>query len=237
MEKTEVLIDAKDLQCVENIDLVKTIEKPEILTDTKDLQCVENIDLVKAIEKPEILTDTKDLQKIDLVKELGDLLKNNITPTKIIFDYVHKKKYLESHIKLILYKQFDIPFEKMEYEIKTKRMYQTKFRNIIIERYKQCIISNYPENECHAVHIIPYVDEEQFDENNGLLMNKIFHDYFDKYNFSINPTTKKIESNITDPKSTLYKYIDQEITTLIPEKTWSYIKEHYEIYCLKNKKT
>lgn len=46
---------------------------------------------------------------------------------------------------------------------------------------------------CEAAHIIHFSDSINFDIDNGLLLNSILHKLFDKYYWSINPTTLCVE--------------------------------------------
>jgi len=63
---------------------------------------------------------------------------------------------------------------------------QVKFRNNIINRYKNCLITNDSPLLCQACHIIPYSISKNFDTDNGILLNNCFHSLFDKYLISFN---------------------------------------------------
>ena len=79
------------------------------------------------------------------------------------------------------------------YDLTRKRIGQTEFRNKLINRFGRCIITKTEIFE--ACHIVPYSESEDMDINNGLLLNKSHHDYYDKYFWSINPYTYNIEIN------------------------------------------
>jgi ParB family chromosome partitioning protein len=66
---------------------------------------------------------------------------------------------------------------------------QQLYRNAIINRFDKCIISDMDKEVCEAAHIIPFSESNNFDIDNGLLLNSILHKLFDKYYWSINPTT------------------------------------------------
>jgi len=51
------------------------------------------------------------------------------------------------------------------------------------------------EEICEAAHIIPFSLSENFDINNGLLLNCILHKLFDKHYWSINPDSLCVEIN------------------------------------------
>ena len=79
------------------------------------------------------------------------------------------------------------------YEFVNKRIGQTEFRNNLIERFQRCIITN--SEIFDACHIVPFSLSNNMDVNNGILLNKCHHDYYDKYYWSINPHTYQIDIN------------------------------------------
>ncbi len=72
---------------------------------------------------------------------------------------------------------------------------QKLYRDAIITRYNRCVVSDMSVEVCEAAHIIPFSKCENFDINNGLLLNSILHKLFDKYYWSINPNSLCIEIN------------------------------------------
>lgn len=92
-------------------------------------------------------------------------------------------------IKFILYDRFRYnPMERTE-EIKKlceQRDGQNKFREELIFRDKKCLITGDNYEVCEAAHIIPYSESKSFDTANGLLLNRCFHNMFDKYLWSVN---------------------------------------------------
>jgi len=79
------------------------------------------------------------------------------------------------------------------YDFAKKRIGQTEFRNKLINRFNRCIITG--SDIFDACHIVPYSENTDMDVNNGLLLSKTYHDYFDKYIWSIDPQTYKIKIN------------------------------------------
>jgi ParB family chromosome partitioning protein len=109
---------------------------------------------------------------------------------------------------------------------------QSEYRAKLIERYKNCIISNLHPNLCEACHIIPFSECENFDIENGLLLNPILHKLFDSHQFSIEPKTLIVKVN---RNSIYYSYMKQfknkkisileQFTSVINN-----LETHYKIY-------
>jgi ParB/RepB/Spo0J family partition protein len=83
---------------------------------------------------------------------------------------------------------------------------QSEYRTKLVERFNYCIISNLHPNLCEACHIIPFSECENFDVENGLLLNPILHKLFDGYQFSIEPNNLIVKVN---RKSIYYNYMRQ----------------------------
>ena len=84
---------------------------------------------------------------------------------------------------------------------------------------------------CEAAHIIPFSKCENFDIDNGLLLNSILHKLFDKYDWSINPNSLCIEINkvSTDIYNILKPYENKHIKILLYfPKTIINLQEHYK---------
>ena len=76
------------------------------------------------------------------------------------------------------------------------RLEQHEFRNQLLKLYKMCIVTeNDVSEELTACHIIPFSENGYSDNDNGLLLENNLHGTFDKYYWSINPDTLKIEIN------------------------------------------
>ena len=99
---------------------------------------------------------------------------------------------------------------------KEQRLDQDSFRKELIKKYNKCIISDSIDIECEACHIIPYSICKNFDINNGLLLSSDLHKTFDKYLWSINPNTLKVEinKNINDCGK-IKKYEDTKVNIKI----------------------
>jgi hypothetical protein len=104
---------------------------------------------------------------------------------------------------------------------------QHEFRNKLIETYGgKCIISNV-KKPIEACHIIPFSKCENFDVDNGLLMNRNLHSLFDSFDISINPKTLCVE--LLDDKDDDYEiYNNKKIT--IPSHMLDNVKKNLEVH-------
>jgi len=109
---------------------------------------------------------------------------------------------------------------------------QSKFRDKVINRFNKCIISDFHSDLCEASHIIPLSECENFDIDNGLLLNCCLHKLFDNFHFSINPNTLMIEIY---PKSKHIEYLEQyknkKINIDSYQNTIQNIILHYNKFC------
>lgn len=144
---------------------------------------------------------------------------------------IHKSNIQKRINKLITQKH--IP---MYIKTKTRNpQLQKLYREGIINRYKKCIITGMSINVCEAAHIIPFSESDKdnnFNIDNGLLLNATLHKLFDKYHLSINPITLCVEIN---KKSEDYEHIksynNHHINILKEYKdTITKLKYHYDIY-------
>jgi hypothetical protein len=118
-----------------------------------------------------------------------------------------------------------------------ERIGQKEFREGLIEKYSECILSGDNMIECDACHIIPHSEGENYDINNGLLLNKQLHDLYDKYYWTINPYTKKVEvsEDAINKKLTCCKYNNNDVKIeMNPVLLFNLIKK-YNIYLNENK--
>ncbi len=114
---------------------------------------------------------------------------------------------------------------------------QSEYRNKLVERFNCCLISNLHPNLCEACHIIPFSQCENFDVENGLLLNPILHKLFDSYQFSIEPQTLIVK---LDRKSIYYSYMSQfkNIKLSLLEQyplILSNLESHYKIFLTRKK--
>ena len=79
--------------------------------------------------------------------------------------------------------------------LKHGRINSYKFRNLIIEKFSNCAITNVNSKLCEAAHILPFCyssDEERLNINNGILLSCNMHKAFDNNYFTINENTCKV---------------------------------------------
>ena len=112
---------------------------------------------------------------------------------------------------------------------------QNYYREGLINRYKKCIISGMHVEVCEACHIIPFSVSENFDINNGILLNSVLHKLFDKHYWSINPSTLCVEiSNKCDDFDFLQEYNNRCIDILNQyDDTKHNLRNHYNIFIKK----
>ena len=115
-------------------------------------------------------------------------------------------------------------------QTKEQRLDQDTFRKELIKKYNRCIISNSIDIECEACHIIPYSICKNFDIDNGLLLSSDLHKTFDKYCWSINPKTLKVEinKNINDCGK-IKKYEDTTVNIKLNNRLYNNLLYHYNV--------
>jgi len=181
------------------------------------------------------------LNKINIF--INTLLNNGIELDNIFIRLCDKFSYDESNninaIKFILASRFNYYTEEQNEEIKKlcdERDGQNEFRQQLLLRDNNCLITNDNENVCEACHIIPYSETKSYDISNGLLLNRCFHAMFDKYLFSINPQNNFLvfSQNITENEY-YHNYIKYNNTYInIPKECNKYISLHYAKFLLIN---
>ena len=103
----------------------------------------------------------------------------------------------------------------------------------LITRDKTCVISANDYDECDAAHIVPLVKSNNYDIDNGLLLNKTLHDSFDKHYWCIDPHTLRVilnKSKLSDRKFSCTKY-DNILVNIQPNKKMlKNLKKRYEMF-------
>lgn len=171
-----------------------------------------------------------------MVKFISEFLQMYIDPTnkltRKIYDAFLDFGYFDKELFMIdllyLLKIYDINI----YEEKTIRSEQDVFRDKIVNRDKCCVISSVDEIECESAHIIPLNVETNYDIDNGILLSSSLHKMFDKYMWTINPTTLKIEisKKILNKNSICNQYDDQHIKFIPSDKMIENLKYRYGLF-------
>jgi predicted restriction endonuclease len=156
----------------------------------------ESIKIVKDICKKYKNTENKD--------ELKDsIIENNIEPILV-----------EMHLNF----EYDININ-LSFNISNKKINRLPFRDKLMKRFDyKCMID--PDNynlptDCEACHIIPVHKFNDYNINNGLFMNKLVHEYFDRYELSINPDSNKIELKGKAMEQNQLKRLDGKIINIL----------------------
>ena len=112
------------------------------------------------------------------------------------------------------------------------RLSQTEFRNSLISYYdSKCVITqNESLEELEAAHIIEFKDNGDYDVNNGLLLEANLHKTFDRYLWTINPDTLKIETNPNNITKSIKKYVGKKVNLVINPFLYTNLKKRYEIF-------
>ena len=142
-------------------------------------------------------------------------------------------------IKFILLDMFSYDPMKRNENIKKicrNRDEQNKFREELILRDKNCLITGDNYEICEACHIVPYSKTKSFDISNGLLLNRCFHKMFDKHLWSIDDNNCVVFSPKILESEYFHHYICYSGKKInIDNNCKSYIKMHWEIFVEFNK--
>jgi hypothetical protein len=118
-------------------------------------------------------------------------------------------------------------------EAKNIRSEQDNFRQKLINRDKVCVISKTDYDDCEAAHIIPLAESNNYDIDNGLLLDRTLHSSFDKHYWCIHPHTLRVilnETKIKQRNLTCVKYRDL-LVNIQPNKTiLENLQKRYEMF-------
>jgi ParB/RepB/Spo0J family partition protein len=166
---------------IEKIGKIKVEEHEKIKQETDNLKKA----FADAKHTVRILEAESNLSKNnDLVITQCSVTATNLTNSKLTIDqYNEKMKMIISNNSNSVYIMSKVRCPEL----------QMLFRNEIIKRFKTCIVSGLTYEVCEAAHIVPFSECNNFNIDNGLLLNSILHSLFDKYYWSINPETLCLE--------------------------------------------
>ena len=152
-------------------------------------------------------------------KEIDDSIFNKYKD----FDY-EDEDIFQIDLEFLLNNIYDIKLV----ENKLKRTGQHEFRQEVLKFYGgKCIVSgNECEIELEAAHIVPFSVRVDYSVNNSLLLERTVHSTFDKYLWSINPDTFKIE--VKDNCGSIKKYEGRKLN--LSDDLEFNLREHYKTY-------
>jgi hypothetical protein len=165
------------------------------------------------------------------MNELEEYLLTNNTVNENNYKQFNYDSYEEFKIDLdFLLSNIYSDIQIINLQTKEQRLDQDTFRKELIKKYNRCIISNSIDIECEACHIIPYSICKNFDVDNGLLLSSDLHKTFDKYCWSINPKTLKVEinKNINDCGK-IKNYEDTTVNIKLNNRLYNNLLYHYNI--------
>jgi superfamily II DNA or RNA helicase len=120
------------------------------------------------------------------------------------------------------------------------RLHQDKYRTQLFKRYDAiCMISKVTNKKVlQACHIKPHCEclkNEMYDINNGLIFRSDIHILYDDYEFTIDPITLEIITNINDDYyKNLFK--GNKLNCKLDANTRKYLQIHFNEYNKKNNK-
>ena len=148
------------------------------------------------MNKLEEYLDKNDNKEI-IKEEIYDYKKFNYND-EIIFN---------NHLNFLLENIYNIKI--IENDKSRVRLNQKEYRKELLEKFNnKCIITNEDcMEELEACHLIPINEKESYNINNGIILTSNLHKTFDKYLWSINPKTLKIEINNNKNVGNIKKYV------------------------------
>ena len=215
LDKLNIYDEQELVEIVEFFHDVKSSDRIKIMKKIRDECKYVNIDFTKYIIN---ISKIKTIYFEDLEKEVNEKIRNEQLLQEVL-KQKNPKIYIDndkSNTKIKKILSVDEYNDKINDIIKSnggdvyvkgtkirKPELQSLFRKQIIYRYNnRCIISNMYKSVCEAAHIRPFSETLNFEVDNGILLNDILHKLFDKYYWSINPTTLCVELFIDDTNGT-----------------------------------
>ena len=137
----------------------------------------------------------------------------------------------ESEVDVYLQLKYGVNLSDPQIKSYLERVGQDYFRKKLIERYQHCVVSK-ASIPLEACHIIPHaIIHDCFNIDNGLLLTRNIHYYFDNYYFSINPETLKVELRVDVPCPEMNPYVGTTVNEISHYPgTIKYLKSHYTTF-------
>jgi len=150
--------------------------------------------------------------------------------------YIELRNIIDTDIlNFIFYDKFDYEHKEIieTTEEREKRL-DAKYRAIVKDKYKTCMITGKPDYLSQVAHIYPYAlcnQEEKYDPENGFLLSAELHILFDTVDLKlrIDPETELIilsEDVLTNTTlESIHKYHNTKI--LLSDKNKQYLRQKY----------
>lgn len=152
---------------------------------------------------------------------------NGNLDTKIYNEYINYGFDSKEIFKLVLENLLENVYNNISIiDNRKKRLSQQEFSEQIRNLYKCCVITGTNMDECEAAHIIPVAENGSYSLDNGLLLSANIHKTFDRYLWSINPTTHQVEVK-KGHNGTIKKYENMVIKLEWTNKLTTNMAEHY----------
>jgi len=216
--QTKNIIPNKDAEKEEMSEQIKELMQTKNIIPNKDLEKEEMSEQIKELMQTKNIIPNKDLEKEEMSEQIKELMQTKNT------NYEDKIKQLSQSSDICVMAKIRNP------------QLQDLYRKAVVERFKSCIVSGLDAEVCEAAHIIPFSQSNDFNPNNGLLLNCILHRLFDKYYWSINPLTLCV---VVSDKSNMYEYLKQYMGKHIKilsqyNHIIKYLEHHYNAYLKEN---
>ena len=167
------------------------------------------------MNKLELYLDKNDNKEI-IKDEIYDYKKFNYND-EIIFN---------NHLNFLLENIYNIKI--IENDKSRVRLSQKEFRKELLKKFNKCIITNEDcIEELEACHLIPINEKESYNINNGIILTSNLHKTFDKYLWSINPNTLKIEINNNKNVGYIKKYVGNKVNIKLNDELFNNLNYHY----------
>lgn len=149
------------------------------------------------------------------------------------FNYIDELIF-NNHLTFLLENIYNIKV--IEIDKSRVRLNQKDFREGLLEKFNnKCVVTDEDcIDELEACHIIPINEKECYNIDNGLILTSNLHKTFDKYLWSINPNTLKIEIKNNKNVGNIKKYKNNKINIKLNNDLYNNLNYHYNKFLINN---
>jgi predicted restriction endonuclease len=149
------------------------------------------------------------------------------------FNYIDELIF-NNHLTFLLENIYNIKV--IEIDKSRVRLNQKDFRDGLLEKFNnKCVVTDEDcIDELEACHIIPINEKECYNIDNGLILTSNLHKTFDKYLWSINPNTLKIEIKNNKNVGNIKKYESNKINIKLNNDLFNNLNYHYNKFLINN---